>query len=132
MSAVLHDVLEDTAVTIEDLIAEGFPPVAIEAITALTKLPGETRLAAAHRAAANPIAAKIAQRAKNVQVRFKPLLVVLLGSVEQPRLIYLHFLVFCLGRCLVAHNRLGARRSMRRFHVRDTRTARLVLIQIPF
>jgi GTP diphosphokinase / guanosine-3',5'-bis(diphosphate) 3'-diphosphatase len=59
MSAVLHDVLEDTAVTIEDLIAEGFPPVAIEAITALTKLPGETRLAAAHRAAANPIARKV-------------------------------------------------------------------------
>jgi hypothetical protein len=29
------------------------------AITALTKLPGETRLAAAHRAAANPIARKV-------------------------------------------------------------------------
>ena len=41
-----------------------------------------------------PKLAKLAQRAKKVKVRFKPLLVMLLRIVEQPRLIYLHFLVF--------------------------------------
>jgi hypothetical protein len=44
MAAVLHDVVEDTEVTLNDLIEEGFPVEVIEAVTALTKLPGETRL----------------------------------------------------------------------------------------
>ncbi|WP_223787922.1 HD domain-containing protein [Marinicella meishanensis] len=56
MAAVLHDVVEDTAVTLEDLQAEGFDQQVIAAIDALTKRPGESRLAAAARAAANPIA----------------------------------------------------------------------------
>jgi GTP diphosphokinase / guanosine-3',5'-bis(diphosphate) 3'-diphosphatase len=59
MAAILHDVVEDTDVTMEDLVAEGFPSVVLEAIEALTKLPGETRLAAAYRAALNPIARKV-------------------------------------------------------------------------
>lgn len=56
MVAVLHDVVEDTTVTITDLEREGFSPEVIAAVQALTKLPGESRVAAAHRAAANPIA----------------------------------------------------------------------------
>ena len=53
MAAVLHDVVEDTAVTLTDLEQEGFAPEVIAAVQALTKLPGESRVAAAHRAAAN-------------------------------------------------------------------------------
>jgi GTP diphosphokinase / guanosine-3',5'-bis(diphosphate) 3'-diphosphatase len=56
IAAVLHDVVEDTSVTLADLTAEGFRPAVIEAVRALTKLPGESRLAAARRAVCNPIA----------------------------------------------------------------------------
>jgi guanosine-3',5'-bis(diphosphate) 3'-pyrophosphohydrolase len=56
MAAVLHDVVEDTPVTLEDLRAQGFPQEVLEAVEALTKRKGETRLEAARRAARNPIA----------------------------------------------------------------------------
>ena len=56
MAAVLHDVVEDTAMTLADLTREGFSQEVIDAVRALTKLPGETRIDAAHRAAVNPIA----------------------------------------------------------------------------
>lgn len=69
--AVLHDVVEDTAVTLEDLRAEGFKPEIVEAIQALTKTAGENRIAAAHRAAANPIArlVKLADVADNMDLK---------------------------------------------------------------
>ena len=56
MAAVLHDTVEDTAITFEDLREAGFPTEVLEAVQALTKKKGENRLEAAHRAAANPIA----------------------------------------------------------------------------
>lgn len=56
MAAVLHDVVEDTDVSLDDLRNEGFPIEMIAAIEALTKRPGESRIEAAARAAANPIA----------------------------------------------------------------------------
>ncbi|MBI1889780.1 MAG: HD domain-containing protein [Burkholderiales bacterium] len=56
MAAVLHDVVEDTSVTFEDLAAEGFPSEVIEAVRALTKTKGEARVDAARRAVRNPIA----------------------------------------------------------------------------
>ena len=56
MAAVLHDTVEDTAITFEDLREAGFPTEVLEALEALTKKKGEKRLEAAHRAAANPIA----------------------------------------------------------------------------
>ena len=70
MAAVLHDVVEDTAVTIENLEREGFPSEVLEAIDALTKRPGETRLQAALRAAAHPIAraVKLADNAENMNM----------------------------------------------------------------
>ena len=70
MAAVLHDVLEDTAITIEDLAREGFPPEVLRAVTALTKLPGETLLEAAYRAAADPVARKVklADNAENMDL----------------------------------------------------------------
>jgi len=71
MAAVLHDVVEDTDVTLDDLRAEGFPAQVIEAIQALTKQPGETRLEAARRAARHPIArvVKLADVTDNMNIR---------------------------------------------------------------
>ncbi len=56
MAAVLHDVVEDTPVTLDDLKREGFHQDVLAAVEALTKRPGEGRLDGAARAAANPIA----------------------------------------------------------------------------
>jgi GTP diphosphokinase / guanosine-3',5'-bis(diphosphate) 3'-diphosphatase len=56
MAAVLHDVVEDTSITLAQLQAEGFPVEVTDAIVALTKTTGEARIPAAHRAAANAIA----------------------------------------------------------------------------
>lgn len=70
MVAVLHDVIEDTQITLEDLAQEGFPDSVLQAIQALTKRSGETRLEAAARAAANPIAlaVKLADNTDNMDV----------------------------------------------------------------
>ena len=59
LAAVLHDVVEDTAVTIDDLTNEGFPAEVLDAVQALTKLSGESRLDAAKRAVQNTIARKV-------------------------------------------------------------------------
>jgi (p)ppGpp synthase/HD superfamily hydrolase len=70
IAAVLHDVVEDTAVTLLDLQAEGFAPAVVAAVEALTKRDGEGRLEAARRAAANPIAlrVKLADNAENMDL----------------------------------------------------------------
>lgn len=70
MAAVLHDVVEDTSVTLDNLAQEGFPSEVLRAIAALTKLPGETRLEAAARAAADPVARKVklANNAENMDL----------------------------------------------------------------
>ena len=70
MAAVLHDVVEDTAITFDQLALEGFPEAVMEAIRALTKFPGESRLQAAARAACNPIApqVKLADIADNMDM----------------------------------------------------------------
>jgi hypothetical protein len=59
MAAVLHDVVEDTATTLDDLAREGFPAPVLAAVEALTKRPGEIRMEAARRAAAHPIACAV-------------------------------------------------------------------------
>lgn len=70
MAAVLHDVVEDTDVTLRTLAAEGFAPEVIAAVESLTKRPGESRMQAAERAAANPIArvVKLADNAENMDL----------------------------------------------------------------
>ncbi|GMU42282.1 MAG: HD domain-containing protein [Xanthomonadales bacterium] len=59
MAAVLHDVVEDTAIGFDELRAEGFPEEVLEAVRALTKLEGESRMQAAVRAAAHPLARQV-------------------------------------------------------------------------
>ncbi len=70
IAAVLHDVVEDTDVTLEQLRGEGFSAAVLGAIEALTKRPGEGRLQAAERAAQNPIAlvVKLADNAENMDL----------------------------------------------------------------
>jgi len=76
MAAALHDVVEDSAWTIEDLRAEEFPSSVIAAVDALTKRPGESRMDAARRAGVDPIArrVKLADLADNMD----------LGRIAQP------------------------------------------------
>jgi (p)ppGpp synthase/HD superfamily hydrolase len=59
MAAILHDVLEDTSTTVEDLRAVGCPEPVIAAVRALTKHPGEPLEDSMARAAANPIACAV-------------------------------------------------------------------------
>ena len=59
IAAVLHDVVEDTPVTLEQLRAEGFPAAVIEAVEALTKREGEDYEAFIRRVAPNPIAREV-------------------------------------------------------------------------
>ena len=70
ITAVLHDVVEDTYITFKHLESEGFAPEIIEAIDALTKREGENRFEAANRAVKNPIArvVKLADLADNMDL----------------------------------------------------------------
>ena len=58
MAAVLHDVVEDTPITLDQLRGEGFPATVIEAVEALTKRPEEENdyEAFIRRVAPNPLA----------------------------------------------------------------------------
>lgn len=70
MAAVLHDVLEDTLVTAGDLYEACFPDEVIEAVCALTKPPGMSRMDAARKVATNSIAkaVKLADLADNMDI----------------------------------------------------------------
>jgi GTP diphosphokinase / guanosine-3',5'-bis(diphosphate) 3'-diphosphatase len=70
IAAVLHDVVEDSEWTIENLRSEGFSQEIVEAVEALTKRPGESRILAAKRAALHPIAraVKLADNAENMDL----------------------------------------------------------------
>ncbi|MFB9909255.1 HD domain-containing protein [Allokutzneria oryzae] len=56
MAAVLHDVIEDTPVTADDLRAAGCPERVVTAVIALSHLPGEPMADYLARAAADPVA----------------------------------------------------------------------------
>jgi (p)ppGpp synthase/HD superfamily hydrolase len=53
--AVLHDVVEDCGVKLEDLRLEGFPEVVVEAIDSVTRRSEESYEAFVRRAASHPI-----------------------------------------------------------------------------
>ena len=54
--AVLHDVVEDTVVTLDDLRAQGFAEHIVRAVDAVTKRPGEPLAESMARVAADPLA----------------------------------------------------------------------------
>jgi (p)ppGpp synthase/HD superfamily hydrolase len=68
--AVLHDVIEDSAWTITDLVRQGFPPLIIEAIEAITKKQGESYTDYILRVKSNAIAhqVKIADVRHNMDI----------------------------------------------------------------
>ncbi len=51
----LHDLIEDTGWTLDDLRAEGFPPEVVDAVDSVTKRDGEDYFDMVRRAAADPI-----------------------------------------------------------------------------
>ena len=57
--AYLHDVVEDTSVTIEDLASEGFSETIIQAIATITKKKHESYGHYIKRVAENPLARKV-------------------------------------------------------------------------
>lgn len=59
MVAVLHDILEDTALTEADLHDAGFASDIVDAVLALTRQPGESRMDSARRLAVNPLAREV-------------------------------------------------------------------------
>ena len=59
IAAILHDTVEDTDVTYEQLSKAGFSAEIISAVKALTKLDGESRVEAARRAVKHPIARQV-------------------------------------------------------------------------
>ncbi|MEM1127573.1 MAG: HD domain-containing protein [Bacteroidota bacterium] len=56
LAGLLHDVVEDSAWTLADLEAAGFPASVLEAVALLTKPPGADYLAYIDRVAVHPIA----------------------------------------------------------------------------
>ena len=70
IAAVLHDVVEDTAVTLDDL-AKQFPPEIVEAVRCLTHLPEDTYEEYVEQIATNPISVQVKLRdlTDNMDVR---------------------------------------------------------------
>lgn len=67
---VLHDAVEDTELTLQDLAAAGFPPTILRAIDAITKRPHELYEIYLTRVMENPIAlqVKIADMTDNMDI----------------------------------------------------------------
>ena len=57
--AWLHDIVEDTTVTLDDLRREGFPEHIVAAVDAHTHRPGESYLDYVRRASENPLARRV-------------------------------------------------------------------------
>ncbi len=72
--AVLHDVLEDTSWTRDDLRREGFPERILEALARVTKQEGEAYEDFVKRSADNPLARriKLADLEDNMDIRRMP------------------------------------------------------------
>jgi (p)ppGpp synthase/HD superfamily hydrolase len=59
MAGILHDVVEDTSCTLDQLRAEGFPEDVLAAVDALTHREGEDYFEYVARAGADPIARRV-------------------------------------------------------------------------
>jgi GTP diphosphokinase / guanosine-3',5'-bis(diphosphate) 3'-diphosphatase len=57
--AVLHDIIEDTEMSADNLLFLGYPDKVVDAVVAITKQPGEKYLDYLGRVNANPIARKV-------------------------------------------------------------------------
>lgn len=72
--ALLHDVVEDTPVTLEALVAAGFPAEVVAAVALLTRRPGQDYTAYIEGIRANPLATavKIADLRHNMDLSRLP------------------------------------------------------------
>lgn len=57
--AVFHDAIEDTALTLADLLAQGFAPDVVQAVDAISRRQDEPYPAYMDRVAASPLAARV-------------------------------------------------------------------------
>lgn len=57
--ALLHDVVEDTDITLDDLRREGFSAEVLDALQCLTKIKGEDYMDFIRRVATNPLATQV-------------------------------------------------------------------------
>lgn len=55
MAGLLHDVVEDSVLTLDDLRTLGYPPKVVKAVDSVTKRDGETYMDMIRRAAADPL-----------------------------------------------------------------------------
>lgn len=69
MAGLLHDILEDTSVTSEELLSAGVPPHVVRAVESVSKRPGEPYEDLIERAAADPLGrlVKLADNARNLE-----------------------------------------------------------------
>ncbi|WP_433269767.1 HD domain-containing protein [Actinosynnema sp. CS-041913] len=84
MAAVLHDVLEDTAVTADDLRAAGCPTGVVDTVIALSHLPDEPQEDYLRRVAADPVA--VAVKRADIADNTSPPRLALLDQPTQDRL----------------------------------------------
>ena len=69
--AVLHDVVEDSELSLDDLRSQGFSPEVVDAVDALTRRGGESYVDLLRRAKVNPLAhsVKLADLADHLDVK---------------------------------------------------------------
>ncbi len=84
MAAVLHDVVEDTSVTADDLLAAGCPPEVVRTVLALTHADGESQEQYLARVLADPVAV-VVKRA-DIADNTSPPRLALLDQATQDRL----------------------------------------------
>lgn len=67
IAGLLHDIVEDTDITLNDLRDLGYPPEIVNAVDAVTRRPGEHYMDMIRRAAADPLGrlVKLADNAHN-------------------------------------------------------------------
>ncbi len=72
--ALLHDVLEDSEITVDELAEAGFSDEVLQAVQNLSRRPGETRMDAARRAAGSPLTlrVKLVDNADNLDLKRIP------------------------------------------------------------
>ncbi|RDI20174.1 HD domain-containing protein [Lentzea flaviverrucosa] len=84
MAAVLHDVIEDTPVTADDLRAHGCPAAVVDAVVALSHLPEEPQEDYLRRVAANPLALSV--KRADISDNLAPARIAQLDEATQERL----------------------------------------------
>jgi (p)ppGpp synthase/HD superfamily hydrolase len=84
MAAVLHDVVEDTAVTADDLLAAGCPPEVVTTVLALSHRDGETQEDYLARVLTDPVAVQV--KRADIADNTSPPRLALLDTATQDRL----------------------------------------------